>query len=750
MPVTIKTANMKYKNSNGEYVGVNAVSDNTTAQQLALIQNKGTEVKASIPLDYTALTTKVGNVEGMIAPEFSISTAYSVGDLVEYNDHYYRFTSDHAEGAWNASHVVQTTVSGEMVEALGDLNSKLNDIDTSLSLYEYVNVPLTWTANYTWDKRYTSASPVAASGLACANAITVLEGENYLLKDAYVSGNNYKVAYIIYNDDYSTVIETANAESSSGFYNYSITIPANGKHLCINCNSGTESTRLRASLQRIIKFYPSMETVIATVNNSSSTIIELTDTTENLFIPQITELTTISGVTITPINKSTIKLNGTASGNFNIFCGSLPAGTYYFYSNDLISGKLNLRYGSNIKVWPTETSVTFENSTDINLRVSSGAELDNYVFSAMISETEHHKSYVESGNSAIDKVARAKANDAFEVFTGSIIEDNLDNIRLFNSAKRQVRNPVVSTLNLLWFSDVHNYRIGLDRIIQLSDEIDAEDIICTGDIVGTYVTDSAYDGWNSVSGSENILLIPGNHDWYSNNAGTTFISFSEMTSNLYSNALNWGVTIGTNVPYWYKDYPDSKVRLIGIDSFLIYIDTNAYTTMTTWLETVLADANTNNYHVIIMNHEPVYTNNATIIDCKFSNKLNAYASTVARSPMDYEAQQQNLPLISDKVQTFIDNGGSFICYLFGHIHNDFIGKLVNHPNQMFAVIGCANPTIDDENDADRTGKGLDLVNAIVVDTATNTVKIVRFGADKTAAMAYRDAICLNYSTGTVL
>ena len=64
MPVTFKAANMKYKNSQGQYVGVNSVSDNTTAEQIVAIQDaganqiqdveeKGAETLASIPDNYT-------------------------------------------------------------------------------------------------------------------------------------------------------------------------------------------------------------------------------------------------------------------------------------------------------------------------------------------------------------------------------------------------------------------------------------------------------------------------------------------------------------------------------------------------------------------------------------------------------------------------------------------------------------------------------------------------------------------------
>lgn len=48
MPVTIKAANLKYKDTNGEYVGVNSVSDMTTAEQLAAINQAGTTNKNAV------------------------------------------------------------------------------------------------------------------------------------------------------------------------------------------------------------------------------------------------------------------------------------------------------------------------------------------------------------------------------------------------------------------------------------------------------------------------------------------------------------------------------------------------------------------------------------------------------------------------------------------------------------------------------------------------------------------------------
>ena len=74
MSVVIKTNAMKYKDSNGDYQGFNAIAQESTAQQLAdiesagqtqitAIQQKGAETYASIPDDYTELSDEVTDLK---------------------------------------------------------------------------------------------------------------------------------------------------------------------------------------------------------------------------------------------------------------------------------------------------------------------------------------------------------------------------------------------------------------------------------------------------------------------------------------------------------------------------------------------------------------------------------------------------------------------------------------------------------------------------------------------------------------
>ena len=78
MSVVIKTNAMKYKDSNGDYQGFNAIAQESTAQQLAdiesagqtqitAIQQKGAETYASIPDDYTELSDEVTDLKSHFA-----------------------------------------------------------------------------------------------------------------------------------------------------------------------------------------------------------------------------------------------------------------------------------------------------------------------------------------------------------------------------------------------------------------------------------------------------------------------------------------------------------------------------------------------------------------------------------------------------------------------------------------------------------------------------------------------------------
>lgn len=66
MPITIKSSLMQYRDSNGDYVGVDAVSERTTAEYLSAIEDKGETTLDSIPEDYTTLNNEVEDLKSAL------------------------------------------------------------------------------------------------------------------------------------------------------------------------------------------------------------------------------------------------------------------------------------------------------------------------------------------------------------------------------------------------------------------------------------------------------------------------------------------------------------------------------------------------------------------------------------------------------------------------------------------------------------------------------------------------------------
>ena len=63
------------------------------------------------------------------AGQFSTSTAYAVGQYVYYDKKLYRFTTAHAAGAWNASHVTEVTVASELADLKEDTTELKQDFN---------------------------------------------------------------------------------------------------------------------------------------------------------------------------------------------------------------------------------------------------------------------------------------------------------------------------------------------------------------------------------------------------------------------------------------------------------------------------------------------------------------------------------------------------------------------------------------------------------------------------------------------
>ena len=321
------------------------------------------------------------------------------------------------------------------------------------------------------------------------------------------------------------------------------------------------------------------------------------------------------------------------------------------------------------------------------------------------------------------------------------------NSKIDSARKKQAEsNP--SPLTLLHFSDIHGDTAALNRIVKQAESLNyISDMICTGDIVADTYEDAATFGawWNP-----KVMTCIGNHDTatYTSQTGYDWTAVSMANRDAYYIApfeSNWGITHTSGTSYYYKDYTSEKVRLIVLDAML-YARTAVASeadAQNQWLTDLLASAKTNNLHVLIACHSP--HDGAVSKVCSFSR----YGQRTMEENLDC-----NLPqAVIDIVASAKTNGLNFVGYIVGHTHNDYIWDAENDGKQLMYCVACANVVQRAqwiEADLYKDTKH-NAYNIVTIDTANTLVKIIRGGgADMDDHMRTRKAICIDYSTGTIV
>lgn len=244
-----------------------------------------------------------------------------------------------------------------------------------------------------------------------------------------------------------------------------------------------------------------------------------------------------------------------------------------------------------------------------------------------------------------------------------------------------------------------------------------------------------------------IMTCIGNHDTASYSNGVynwTALSMADRAAYYIAPfEANWGIIHTSGTSYYYKDFATQKVRLIVMDAMLYNGTATAETTaQTEWLASLLSDAITNNYHVIIAIHAPHSGSSAK--ECSFSR----YGQTAMPTRTDCNTPTE----VIQTVATAITNGLHFIGYIVGHTHQDNIWDASGDGKQYMYCITCATVTKAQWITSDQyRSETADAYNLISIDTAHTLVKIIRGGgADIDDHMRTRKAICINYTTGEIV
>ena len=296
-------------------------------------------------------------------------------------------------------------------------------------------------------------------------------------------------------------------------------------------------------------------------------------------------------------------------------------------------------------------------------------------------------------------------------------------------------------LTLFHFSDIHQEQGNLRDIVNFATENSdlIDDIICTGDIVGARFQNGM--AWfDEVPGAENILLTIGNHDVM--NAETGYDDSQTATlAEIYEQFIapyyaNWNLSSApsSGVTYYYKDYPDSKVRLIVLDCMLDSVNASADAVQYAWFVDTLAGAVTAGYYVVVANH--CFPSGASFIPSNWTNA-------------DYQSPQTYLDArYPEAVDNFIGNSGHFVCWLEGHSHADYYMNYVGTHGTQIALSVDAASRINAEGFTDvnrlEQDRSYNSANLVTVDTGAEVIKVVKFGAKCNYKLIPRQTLVLSF------
>lgn len=206
---------------------------------------------------------------------------------------------------------------------------------------------------------------------------------------------------------------------------------------------------------------------------------------------------------------------------------------------------------------------------------------------------------------------------------------------------------------------------------------------------------------------------------------------TSVTSVLFDGAD--ALSTGSNCCYYYKDYPDSSLRLVVLD------DMHSTTQQDNWLKNVLNDALSKGYHVICARHYAC-ANMQHIDGCAFSNA-------------EMTATGSNNATWFQHVNDFKDGGGKFVCWLTGHFHDcDFgINPNASYPGQAFLVAPSMSVNRSPASTERITGtKSQDAFYLVTIDTTHKWLKVIMVGADRDRLLRSRKTMVWDYEAGRLM
>jgi hypothetical protein len=408
---------------------------------------------------------------------------------------------------------------------------------------------------------------------------------------------------------------------------------------------------------------------------------------------------------------------GTGRINTNV----VPSVNFYYNGSQKISQKFEI--GVPFKVYISQDVDAF------------GIYMKPSRYGTFIIDVDYGVNVKENG----DKYAELSKNADFK-------QKFIKLIRRFSDSDGNAGND---QLVLLHFSDIHSSAENLSRIVDFQKRFATyiNDVICTGDLVYENMdeedngTTRGFSYWDDC-GAQKYLIAIGNHDIKKVSTSYANTSLEEVYTKFFApNIATWGVNYTANKLYYYKDYTSQKVRLIVLDANAAPIsgvgNTHFDETQKQWFATVLEDARTNGYHVICASH---YNFKFPSVGTRAGNRFDAILPGVTENSWSIDESAATI------VDTFIGNGGYFVCWLAGHTHMDQFTVLEGHNKQVVINVAESLKSSGIYGDMERVPgqESQDSYNIVSIDTTGKVFRVLKIGGQWDRLLRHRYSLSWDY------
>lgn len=311
----------------------------------------------------------------------------------------------------------------------------------------------------------------------------------------------------------------------------------------------------------------------------------------------------------------------------------------------------------------------------------------------------------------------------------------------------------VNRICVLVYTDIHGYGDSLNRIASFYNKNIPQHVnfpICLGDMVADQETDSI-EFLNNEFGKKTLKVI-GNHDVLVGGTLPGVTSKVAYDKYLADDISTWGVVQPSNAStdglnYYYKDVTNgaNTIRFIILDE---YFYTQA---QHEWFVSTLEDANTSGYYVVVCQHQSnVWNNQAQFLNDKKAFATPALGFDLYITSSGYSGEYANAA--ENRVMTvdsFIGNGGNFVCWMSGHTHSDQCHTFEKaHGKQLSLVFSNAGMSMTSSSRI--ANYSCDCFQYISFDITKKYIYVLRIGEALDKWFHKNELMCYDFENHTVV